>query len=317
MPISAILFGGRRASVVPLVHEAFDWAHGVFLGAIMASETTAAATGAVGELRRDPFAMLPFCGYNMADYWAHWLSFEDRMDEAKLPRVFYVNWFRKSADGRCLVARLRGELPRARVGLRTLRRPRRSRRDAYRLPPGARRRSTPKGSTSQTEDMIELLRVDRDEWRAELPSIVEYFAQFGDRLPPTISDTDRGAPPAPRLTLAGAVPLPGPAGARHRVGWHAHDQRSRAVRGEHRIVAGVQGSGTRPHRPWPASPPRQHPHVGALGRVRYRVDLHLEAFALGGRRQHERAAVLPTSTITARLGPVGRGASRAAEIPPR
>ena len=96
------LFGGRRASVVPLVHESFDWAHGVFLGSIMASETTAAAAGAVGNLRRDPFAMLPFCGYNMADYWAHWLSFRDRMDEEKLPRIFYVNWFRKAADGRWL-----------------------------------------------------------------------------------------------------------------------------------------------------------------------------------------------------------------------
>ena len=102
VPISAILFGGRRASVVPLVHEAFDWAHGVFLGSIMASETTAAATGAVGALRRDPFAMLPFCGYNMADYWAHWLSFRERMDETKLPHIFYVNWFRKGADGRYL-----------------------------------------------------------------------------------------------------------------------------------------------------------------------------------------------------------------------
>ena len=102
VPISAILFGGRRGAVIPLVHEAFDWTHGVFLGAMMSSETTAAAAGAVGQLRRDPFAMLPFCGYNMADYWAHWLSFLERVEPAKLPRVFYVNWFRKSADGRFL-----------------------------------------------------------------------------------------------------------------------------------------------------------------------------------------------------------------------
>ncbi len=187
VPISAILFGGRRASVVPLVYEAFDWAHGVFLGTIMASETTAAATGAVGQLRRDPFAMLPFCGYNMADYWAHWLSFGDRMDEAKLPRVFYVNWFRKTADGswlwpgfgeNCRVLEWifercagRGEPVETPIG--------------YLPAPGA---IGTEGLDIAEEDMIELLRVDRDEWRAELPSIVEYFAQYGDRLPPTISE---------------------------------------------------------------------------------------------------------------------------------
>ena len=102
MPIDAILFGGRRASVVPLVFQSRDWDHGVFLGSIMSSETTAAATGAVGNLRRDPFAMLPFCGYNMADYFAHWLTFAERFDEAKLPKIFYVNWFRKGDDGRWL-----------------------------------------------------------------------------------------------------------------------------------------------------------------------------------------------------------------------
>ncbi len=187
VPISAILFGGRRASVVPLVHEAFDWAHGVFLGTIMASETTAAATGAVGQLRRDPFAMLPFCGYNMADYWAHWLSFRDRMDEAKLPRVFYVNWFRKTADGSWLWPGFgensrvlewifercagRGEPVETPIG--------------YLPAPGT---IDTEGLDIPEQDMIELLRVDRDEWRAELPSIVEYFAQFGDRLPPAISE---------------------------------------------------------------------------------------------------------------------------------
>ena len=102
MPISAILFGGRRSSVVPLIHEAFDWQHGVFLGSIMASETTAAAAGAVGKLRRDPFAMLPFCGYNMADYFGHWLAMGEATDAEKLPKIFYVNWFRKDDDGKWL-----------------------------------------------------------------------------------------------------------------------------------------------------------------------------------------------------------------------
>ena len=102
VPIDAILFGGRRASVIPLVFQSRGWDHGVFFGSIMASETTAAATGAVGNLRRDPFAMLPFCGYNMADYFGHWLTFSERFDEEKLPKIFYVNWFRKSADGRWL-----------------------------------------------------------------------------------------------------------------------------------------------------------------------------------------------------------------------
>jgi phosphoenolpyruvate carboxykinase (GTP) len=185
VPISAILFGGRRAAVIPLVHEAFDWAHGVFLGSIMASETTAAATGAVGELRRDPFAMLPFCGYNMADYWAHWLSFENRMDTANLPRVFYVNWFRKSTDGRYLWPGFgdnsrvlewvfercagRGGAVETPIG--------------YLPAPGA---IDTEGLDIKDEDMADLLRVDRDEWRAELPPIVDYFSQFGSRLPAAV-----------------------------------------------------------------------------------------------------------------------------------
>ena len=133
VPIDAILFGGRRASVIPLISQSRDWAHGVFLGSILSSETTAAATGAVGKLRRDPFAMLPFCGYNMADYFGHWLTFSERFDEAKLPKIFYVNWFRKGEDGTFALAGVRREQPRARVGLRTQRRSRRRRRDADRL----------------------------------------------------------------------------------------------------------------------------------------------------------------------------------------
>jgi phosphoenolpyruvate carboxykinase (GTP) len=100
VPIDAILFGGRRASAVPLVTEAFDWRHGVFLASNVASEGTAAAEGKVGELRRDPFAMLPFCGYNMGDYFAHWLKLGAGADAAKLPRIYYVNWFRRDRGGK-------------------------------------------------------------------------------------------------------------------------------------------------------------------------------------------------------------------------
>ena len=186
VPIDAILLGGRRASVIPLVFQSRDWEHGVFLGAIMSSETTAAATGAVGNLRRDPFAMLPFCGYNMADYFAHWLTFSDRFDESKLPKIFYVNWFRKGTDGRWLWPGY-GENSRVLewVFERTA-----GRGEAIETPIGY----VPTASAINVEgldvsakDMTELLTVHLDEWRTEVPLIREHFAQFGDRLPAKLS----------------------------------------------------------------------------------------------------------------------------------
>ena len=186
VPISAILFGGRRRSVVPLVTESFDWAHGVFLGSIMASETTAAAAGAVGNLRRDPFAMLPFCGYNMGDYFGHWLSVGASTTAEKLPRVFYVNWFRKDANGKflwpgygensrvlkwvCERVAGRGEATETPIG--------------YVPGPDA---ISIDGLELSADDMAELLRVDTAEWRAEVPLIRQHFAQFEDRLPKELS----------------------------------------------------------------------------------------------------------------------------------
>jgi phosphoenolpyruvate carboxykinase (GTP) len=182
VPISAILFGGRRASVVPLVTEAFDWEHGVFLGSIMASETTAAASGAVGTLRRDPFAMLPFCGYNMADYFAHWLTIGKATDASKLPKLFLVNWFRKGADGKFLwpgygensrvLAWIFGRSAGTSEAVDT---------PAGRVPaPGA---IDTEGLEITQQQMSELLAVDVADWRAEVPLIREHYSKFGDRLP--------------------------------------------------------------------------------------------------------------------------------------
>ena len=182
VPISAILFGGRRASVVPLVFESFNWDHGVFLGSVMASETTAAAAGAVGNLRRDPFAMLPFCGYNMGDYFGHWLKVGASADASNLPKIFYVNWFRKDADGRWLWPGY-GENSRvlewvfnrvAGTG------------DAVESPIGylpTKDAINRDGLDVSEADMEILLSVDAEDWRREVPLIREHFAQFGDRLP--------------------------------------------------------------------------------------------------------------------------------------
>ena len=182
VPISALLLGGRRSSVVPLVLEAFDWDHGVFFGASMGSETTAAAAGAQGVLRRDPFAMLPFCGYSMAEHWAHWLSVGDHSPPGALPRVFSVNWFRRGSDGRYLWPGY-GENCRvlAWIFARCA-----GGGDAVRTAVGW--RPTPRaldtgGLAVRDADVAELLRVDDDEWRGELALLGEHFGRFGDRLP--------------------------------------------------------------------------------------------------------------------------------------
>ena len=191
VPIDAIMFGGRRASVVPLVFQSRDWDHGVFLGSIMASETTAAATGAVGKLRRDPFAMLPFCGYNMADYFAHWLDIGAGADAAKLPKIFYVNWFRKDEEGRWLWPGY-GENSRVlswvfdRAG---------GDGEAEETPIGfipASGAIDTDGLDVSDEDMDKLLAVDIEGWRAEVPGIREHYAQFGDKLPAKLNaEVDR------------------------------------------------------------------------------------------------------------------------------
>jgi phosphoenolpyruvate carboxykinase (GTP) len=186
VPIDAFLFGGRRASVVPLVREAFDWEHGVFCGATMSSEMTAAAFGTVGELRFDPFAMLPFCGYNMADYFRHWLEIGERGDAAKLPRIFYVNWFRKDAEGKFIWPGFgensrvleyifrrcngEGETVETAIGL---------------VPaPGE---INVEGLDVGEEEMRELLAVDEDALREELSQVRDHLAKFGDDLPEQVS----------------------------------------------------------------------------------------------------------------------------------
>jgi phosphoenolpyruvate carboxykinase (GTP) len=182
VPIDAMLFGGRRSTVVPLIHEGFDWEHGVFLGSIMSSETTAAAAGAVGKLRRDPFAMLPFCGYHMADYFRHWLELGAGADAERLPRIFYVNWFRKAPDGRWLWP---GFGDNSRVLAWVFRRCQGAAQAVDspigRIPaPGE---IETDGLDVSDADMAELFRVDPQEWVEELASMREHLAQFGDDLP--------------------------------------------------------------------------------------------------------------------------------------
>jgi phosphoenolpyruvate carboxykinase (GTP) len=185
VPIDAFLFGGRRATVVPLVHESFDWEHGVFLAATMSVETTAAAAGAVGTLRFDPFAMLPFCGYNMADFMAHWLEVGRRGDPDKLPRIFVVNWFRKDDDGNFIwpgfgenIRVLQWVLRRCAGGGETVETP------IGRVPVEG--DIDVSGLDLTDEDMRTLLTVDHDDVAQQLPQVEAHLDQFGHRLPDEI-----------------------------------------------------------------------------------------------------------------------------------
>jgi phosphoenolpyruvate carboxykinase (GTP) len=187
VPIDAVLFGGRRSTVVPLVREAFDWQHGVFLGSVMASETTAAATGDVGKLRFDPFAMLPFCGYHMGDYFAHWLRIGEQGDPDKLPRLFNVNWFRKDSSGRFLWPGF-GENSRV---LAWIFRRCEDKADAVETPNGlvpAKGAIETDGLEVTEEQMDELLTVDPEDVAGSVPQLREHLAQFGERLPQELRD---------------------------------------------------------------------------------------------------------------------------------
>jgi phosphoenolpyruvate carboxykinase (GTP) len=187
VPISAILFGGRRATNVPLVTESFDWTHGVFLGSIMSSETTAAQAGAVGKLRFDPFAMLPFCGYNMGDYFAHWLSIGAATSSDKLPRLFWVNWFRRGEDGSFLWPGF-GENSRVLKWV------------VERLSGSAEAVDTPIGRVPAPDALDttgldvdpatieELVAVDPESWRVELPQLEEHYRSLGDHVPQPLRD---------------------------------------------------------------------------------------------------------------------------------
>ena len=181
VPISAIVFGGRRAKTAPLVYQSRDWNHGVFVGSIMASETTAAATGAVGVVRRDPMAMLPFCGYHMADYWAHWLEMGKKLGD-KAPKIFNVNWFRTDDEGHFIWPGFGDNL---RV-LEWIIKRCEGKADAV---------ETPIGYVPQAEDinlegldfsldtLKSILEVDKDLWRTEADGIAEFYEKFGDKLP--------------------------------------------------------------------------------------------------------------------------------------
>ena len=187
VPISAFVFGGRRAKLTPLVYQSTSWNHGVFVGSIMGSETTAAATGAVGVVRRDPMAMLPFCGYNMGDYWKHWIEIGETLDPDKAPKIFNVNWFRKDDEGHFLwpgfgdnlrvldwiIDRCEGKV------------------DAVETPIGYLPKAEDinlEGLDMTTDDLEKILDVDKDAWKEELKGVEELYAKFGDTLPKELED---------------------------------------------------------------------------------------------------------------------------------
>jgi phosphoenolpyruvate carboxykinase (GTP) len=181
VPIDAFLFGGRRATVQPLVCESFDWDHGLFLGATMSSETTAAQAGAVGQLRFDPMAMLPFCGYNMADYFGHWVEMA-RQHPNEMPRIFVVNWFRKDAEGNFIWPGF-GENSRV---LEWVFRRCNGEGETVESPIGlvpAEGEINVEGLSISDEQLTDLLTVDEDALRAQLPQVEAFLAQFGDKLP--------------------------------------------------------------------------------------------------------------------------------------
>ena len=185
VPLDAIVFGGRRAKTAPLVYEARDWAHGVFVGSIMASETTAAASGAVGVVRRDPMAMLPFCGYNMGDYFKHWLEMGDKV--TKKPKFFNVNWFRTDEEGHFLWPGFGDNL---RVLDWILRRTE-GKAEAVETPIGYVPRPEDidlAGLDMTTEDVADLLTVDKELWKEDADNIAAFYSKFGDKLPKELAD---------------------------------------------------------------------------------------------------------------------------------
>ena len=189
VPISAFVFGGRRAKLAPLVYQSRDWNHGVFVGSIMASETTAAASGAVGVVRRDPMAMLPFCGYNMGDYWQHWIDIGKTLDPDKAPKIFNVNWFRKDDDGNFMwpgfgdnlrvlewiLDRCEGKVDADEVAIGYVPKAEDINREGIE-------------DEVSLDSLKAMLDVDKDLWKTEAEGIAEFYAKFGDKLPPVLAD---------------------------------------------------------------------------------------------------------------------------------